>query len=344
MSAQNYLQWLSSNTSTTWWHDSGDPCELQHALANGAVGVTTNPVLSAQALAGNRELWRDEIRDVLRAEKDPRGKAEGLMRIVVTHAAEQVSHIHRQSSGEQGYVCAQVDPSYAGNRQAMYEQALRLNAWAPNIAIKLPATGAGIDVMERCCAEGITVTVTVSFSAAQLWTMGKRHHELREAKGTGARIGRCFAVMMIGRLDDYLREVFADGKEDVPESEIRQAGLSVVKHAYRLYRENGFEAKLLVAALRGAHHMSGLAGADLVMSIHPTIQKSLVEGDVERTEGIDDAIPPAVLDRLCRTVEFRKAYDPLGLSKNDFLTFGPTQRTLSQFVESGWKALEQFQA
>ena len=38
----------------------------------------------------------------------------------------------------------------------------RFTAWAPNIAVKLPATSAGLDVLEECIAEGITITATVS--------------------------------------------------------------------------------------------------------------------------------------------------------------------------------------
>jgi predicted secreted protein len=86
MSDPNYLQWLSGKTRTAWWHDSGDPKELQQALADGAVGVTTNSILSAQALKNNKEYWRDDIQKVLDAEKNPKARAESLMRIVVTHA------------------------------------------------------------------------------------------------------------------------------------------------------------------------------------------------------------------------------------------------------------------
>lgn len=42
----NYLQWFSQETATAWWDDSADPEEMCRVLANGAVGVTTNPVLS----------------------------------------------------------------------------------------------------------------------------------------------------------------------------------------------------------------------------------------------------------------------------------------------------------
>ena len=53
-------------------------------------------------------------------------------------------------------MCAQVNPSLAGDRAAMEDMARRFNAWAPNIAVKLPATSAGLDVMERLVADGIT--------------------------------------------------------------------------------------------------------------------------------------------------------------------------------------------
>jgi len=89
--------------------------------------------------------------------------------------------------------------------------------------------------------------------------------------------------------------------------------------------------------------LAGLAGGDLVMSIHPTYQKSLLEEPVERVEKIDEPIPPAVQEKLYRVPEFRKAYDPQGLSKKEMVAFGVTPRTLAQFVETGWKPLEQFQ-
>jgi transaldolase len=338
----NYLQWLSRTTETAWWHDSGDPAELQQALGNGAVGVTTNPVLCAQALAANKEHWSGEIRDAMSREPDPKARAESLMKIVVVHAARQLQPVFESTVGAQGYVCAQVDPSSAGNRQAMYEMAVRLNAWAPNIVVKLPATSAGLDVMERCCGEGMAVTVTLSFSVSQVMAVGARHQQVVRNRRVAGRVGKCFAVIMIGRIDDYLREVAADSRKLVTEQEIRMAGLSVVKRAYQLYLERGYEATLLVAALRGNHHMTGLAGGKLIMSIHPSIQKALLEQPVVRGQGIDEPIPRAVQENLGRLPEFVKAHDPRGLSEEQMLSYGLTQRTLSQFIESGWRQLEQF--
>jgi len=338
----NYLQWLSGHTETAWWHDSGDPQELQKALANGAVGVTTNPVLCAQALKKNPEFWGEDIRKVIETSLNQGVKAESLMRIVVVHAASLLEPIYRSSQGRQGFVCAQVNPDLAGEREAMYAMAKRFNLWAPNIAIKLPATAAGLDVMEQICAEGMAATITVSFTVPQVYLTGRRYQELVRRRKPGARIGKCFAVIMIGRLDDYLREVFADNRETITEQEVQSAGLCVVKHAYRLYQEQGFEAVLLVAALRGNRHMTELAGGKLIMSIHPTYQKSLLAGPVVFEEKIDQQVPAAVEEKLRRHPEFMKAFSQEGLSETELISFGLTQRTLSQFAETGWKLLEQF--
>jgi transaldolase len=91
---------LSSATETGWWHDSGDPGELRQALAHGAVGATTNPVLCAQALQKNRGLWDEEIQRVIAAEKAPGARAESLMQIVVPNAARELEPIYRSTRGE----------------------------------------------------------------------------------------------------------------------------------------------------------------------------------------------------------------------------------------------------
>lgn len=342
MDDKNYLSWIADSTDTAWWHDSGDPGELDRALAHGAVGVTTNPVICARALDDNRELWGGEIEKVLSRDEAPGTKAESLMRIVVTHAAGKLEPIHRSTGGSHGYVCAQVNPSLAADRESMYAMAKRFNAWAPNIAIKLPATAAGLDVMEKICAEGIAATITVSFSLPQVYATARRYQEVVKRRKDDERVGRCFAVVMIGRLDDYLREVFGDNDAGVSEEVIQAAGLSVVKRAYSIYQESKYDAVLLIAALRGNYHMTELAGGKLIMSIAPPNQQALLDGVKVFEERIDEKVSEASIDVLKGQPEFIKAFEPDGLSDKELITFGPTQRTLSQFTEVGWKLLEGF--
>jgi len=343
VSADTYLNWLVGNTKTMWWHDSADPAELQRGLDRGAVGVTTNPFLANLALAHNRAAWAPGIDAVLASQAAGEEKAEALMRQVVTRAAAMYRPRFDASSGERGFVCAQVNPSRAGEREAMLAMARRFHAWAPNIAVKLPAVLAGLDVLEECIAEGITATATVSFTVPQALAIAERCRAGRErARRNGVTPGECFAVIMIGRLDDYLREVAADTRAPVSESDIRQAGLAATKLAYRLYRERGYEAVLLVAALRGSYHLTELAGAELVMSIAPAPQEWFVTKDHPREERIGQDVAPDVVERLRSMPEFVKAYEPEGMAPSDFISYGVTQRTLSQFIEAGWRLLESF--
>jgi transaldolase len=164
---------------------------------------------------------------------------------------------------------------------------------------------------------------------------------LENMKGKG-NVGRCFAVIMIGRLDDYLRDVFLDTKAGIAEEHVQKAGLAVVKKLVNLYKQNGYAAKLMVAALRGNYHMSELAGADIVMSIHPKYQKNILEEGLGQEERIGREIDKTVLDALLRHEEFARAYDENGVPEAELITYGPTQRTLTQFSEVGWKALEGF--
>lgn len=343
MSGGSYLRWAIESTKTHWWHDSADPSELMTGIERGAVGATTNPFLSNLALEQNREAWAGEIDAVLSEDPQPEEKAEALMGIVIRHAARKLMPEYERSQGESGFICAQVNPSRAGDREPMLAAARRLTLWAPNIAVKLPATQAGLDVLEDCTAEGITCTLTISYTVAQTVAIAKRYRKgLERARKSGVQPGKCFPVIMIGRLDDYLREVAHDGRVDVNESDIRQAGLAVTKRTCSLYRERGYEATLIVAALRGTYHMTELAGAPIIMSIAVPYQEMLLSETLAREERIDIEVPADVIGRLSRIPDFVRAYEPDGMKASEFITYGVTQRTLASFHESGWKLLEGF--
>ena len=343
MAEYSYLRWLVNETPTTWWHDSGDPDEVRQGLVHGATGVTTNPVLVYTALRSHPEKWASVLQDG-GDDSFPGERAELLMRAVVRNAAKMFLPVYEQTARKLGYVCAQVNPAMAGERASMIQVARRFHAWAPNIAVKLPVTAAGLDVLEECAAEGMTVTATMSFTVPQVIAVAERYRRgLERARKAGIEPGRCFAVIMIGRLDDYLREVAHDRRADVSESDIQQAGIAVTKRAYSLYKERHYEAILIVAALRGTYHMEALAGAELIMSIHPKCQAMLRQPDVPRDpNGIGAPVSPEVVGRMETIPEFVRAYDPDGMRPEEFITFGATQRTLSQFLEAGWSQLQTF--
>jgi transaldolase len=147
---------------------------------------------------------------------------------------------------------------------------------------------------------------------------------------------------MVGRLDDYLRDVAHDGKSEIPESDIVQAGTAVIKRAYSVVKHQGYESMLMPAGMRGAYHTLDLAGADMSMSVSDGIRAAL--GDVSEpfVERIDVDVPDETIKRLRTLREFCRAYEPDGMNPEEFITYGTTQKTLSQFVEAGWVPIGEY--
>jgi transaldolase len=335
-----FLKWLSSETNSNWWHDSADPDELKVSIENGAVGVTTNPLLIKLSLFSRPEIWNSVLSSV---PKDLKGaeKAEAILGKITTSLAGILMPTYNRTHGDQGYVCAQVNPAKPGNAELMIAMARRLTKWSPNIAVKLPVTAAGLEALEECAAEGITVTLTASFTVPQALAIGEGYKKgVERAKKAGIKPAKCFAVLMIGRLDDYLRDVAMDRRSGIAEEDIIQAGIAVAKRAYSIFNERKYEAIIMPAGMRGTYHMTELAGAKMIFSTAPSIQKMVSKLEGPFHERINLPVNPSVINRLMKLSEFVRAYEPDGMKPEDFITYGVTQKTLSQFVEAGWLPLE----
>jgi transaldolase len=344
MEGKTYLQWLSSETPTKWWHDSANPDEIERGIENGALGVTTNPVLTYKTLQAHPEIWDSLIKDIpedLTFEE----RAEALLKVIATHAAKMVEPIYQKTDGEHGYALGQLNPSDAANAKGMMEMARRVRSWAPNVAIKLPTTKAGLDVIEEMASEGFPICATINLSVSQAISVAESYHKgMRKAIKAGIKPGPCFAVQQVGRIDDYLRDVAMDTGADVEECDIIQAGLAIAKRSYAIFKERGYEAVIMPAGLRGVYHVTELAGAKMTFSIHPRAQKMILEANPKREERIDVPIDKKVIDKLMKIPEFVRAYEPDALKPLEYISFAPTQKILSQFLETGWAPLEVYGA
>ena len=264
------------------------------------------------------------------------------MHIVTGFYAEQARPFYDPEKGK-GFVCAQTNPNRTGNAAYMLDQAVRLGSWADNLVIKLPATRAGIEVYEECVAKGLNVAATVSFTVPQVLAVAEaRERGKKRAIANGIKPGLGIAVLMVGRLDDYLRDVAQDSFPEVLESDVIQAGTACIKRAYQIFNERNYDTFLMPAGCRGAYHITELAGARMLMSIAPKIAEQL-EGVDRFEERIDVPVDPAVIDRLMKMPEFRKAYEPDGMKPEDFITFGSANRTTDQFINDGWNPLSAYQ-
>lgn len=338
MKEHKYLQWLSSQTQSIYWHDSAVYAQQQEAFANGAVGMTTNPFLIQSTLNGDKAFWTDRLSKL---PKDLTGdeKAETLMRMVTGFYANETTPIFEKGISGEGYVCAQTNPNKTGDAEYMIEQAKRLASWAPNIVVKVPATNAGIKAYEECVACGLNMAATVSFTVPQVLAVAEAAKRGKErAIANGIKPGLTIAVMMVGRLDDYLRDVAHDSCANVSESDIVQAGIACAKKAYAIFNERGYDTYLMPAGCRGANQVIELAGAKMIFSIAPKIV-DLLPGDTPCEERIQIPVEQDVIDRLMTMPEFRKAYEEDGMTREQFITFGSANRTTDQFINDGWTPL-----
>ncbi|MEM7670264.1 MAG: fructose-6-phosphate aldolase [Pseudomonadota bacterium] len=130
---------------------------------------------------------------------------------------------------------------------AMLEEGRKLALIAPNIAVKVPLTWAGLKTCKALSDAGTMVNVTLCFSATQALL--------------AAKAGATFISPFIGRLDDN-----------------GQDGMELIAEIRQIYDNYGFETQILAASIRTVGHVkqSALIGAD-VATIPPGVLKKLAD-------------------------------------------------------------------
>ena len=227
----------------------------------------------------------------------------------------------------------------------MIAQGLRYASWAENISVKTPTIKSALPLVEELASRGIAVCTTLNFSVSQAMAAGEAYMRGREkAIRAGITPKPIFIVQQGGRLDEYLLETAKDNGIDIAPEDIANAGNAICKKVYRLFKEKGIPARVMPAGLRGVHHLTSMAGADMTFSLQIRVQRMANEADPERVCHIDEEIDPKIIQRLYKLPEFVRAYEEGGLKPEEFITFGVTQKTASQFLWTGWAPLETYQS
>jgi len=80
-------------------------------------------------------------------------------------------------------------------------------------------------------------------------------------------------------------------------------------------------------------HWSEFIGGDVVISPPYKWQLRYNASDIDVIPRIDKPVEPRIVESLMRKFDdFRRAYDEDGLLPDEFDSFGPTRRTLRQFI------------
>ena len=149
--------------------------DLAGLVADGVVGVTSNPTIFQGAIAEG-DAYDDQIKEVSATESEPKEIFLVLARDDIRAACDELRRVWDDGNGKDGWVSLEVDPNLAHDTQATIDEAARLHGLIdrPNVLIKIPATKEGLPAIEETIASGIPVNVTLIFSL-------ERHREVAEA-------------------------------------------------------------------------------------------------------------------------------------------------------------------
>jgi transaldolase len=332
------LHEMTQTTPTCLWNDSASIPELTYSIEHGAVGATCNPVIVTEVLRKEMHLWDDRIRQLIR-EMPTATEEEIGWRVVEEMSAKGaalLAPIFDRSGGKNGRLSIQTDPHFYRNPEAIVEQAVHFSRLAPNMIVKIPVTRAGIPAIEEATYRGVSINATVCFSLPQCIAVAEaleRGLRRREREGLGVSSMGPVCTIMVGRLDDWLKVLAEKENITTDPGYLEWAGVAVFKKTYRLFQERGYRVRLLSAAFRNHMHWSEFIGGDVVISPPYKWQLRYNASDVEVVPRINKSVDPKIVEELLRKFgDFRRAYEEDGLTLDDFDSFGPTRRTLRQFI------------
>jgi len=128
--------------------------------------------------------------------------------------------------------------------ERMVEEARNLAEMGDNIVVKIPMTKEGLKAIKVLASEGIKTNTTLVFSPTQALL--------------AAKAGTTYVSPFIGRLDD-----------------ISQTGMDLIGQIVTIFRNYGFESKVIVSSIRHPIHVleAALIGADVATIPYKVIEQ-----------------------------------------------------------------------
>lgn len=293
--------------------------ELQALVDHGLRGVTSNPSIFEKAIVGSAD-YDEELKQLMNEGKRTEEIYEALALKDITMAAATLRPVYEATSGKDGYVSLEVDPSLAHDTHATVYEAKRLFEVLsfPNVMIKVPATTAGILAIPELIGAGVNVNVTLLFSIAYYRQVAEAYIkglELLADKGPSVKGGQrldqvaSVASFFVSRVDSAVdRELKEKGNEDLQ----GKIAIANAKAAYSQFKEifrvprwkklagKGARVQRLLWASTGVKnplypdtlYVDQLIGSNTVNTLPPATLNSFINhGKVEITlsKGLDEA-------------------------------------------------------
>jgi transaldolase len=331
---------MVESTPTDFWNDSCAVAELAYAVERGGTGATSNPVIVLEVMKKEKDHWMPRVREMI-AQNPTWSEVEltwALIEEMGARGAGILQPVFDAHDGKKGRLSLQTNPANYRTPDRMADQAVHFSTLAPNIQVKFPCTAAGLQAVEDATARGVVVNVTVVFTVAQCIAAAEAvERGLRRAEAAGIDTSRFSPVcsLMIGRLDDWVKVLVEKDSIALDPDAANWAGVAAFKRAYGIFQERGYRTRLLAAAYRHRLHWTELVGADVVLTMPYPWQVRFNGSGIDPQPRIDVPVDQHLIDDLvARVPDFVRAYEPDGLTPDEFAGYGATVRTLRGFVQS----------
>lgn len=337
---------------TKVWLDSVDPEEIERNRGWGATGATSNPIIIKNLIETGQ--FDDHLADYLRQGLSDTDIAWKLTDYVVRQAQDVFLPVWKETRGNDGYVSFELDPLLEdphvnmplGERTKKYlELGQKWSAGHSNRMIKIPNTPAGREALERLVAAGVTVNVTLTFTAEQ-------YVAARDAVWRGARHRRSLDgfksvySIFVSRVDVYTQKY-------VPSLSAEAQGQVGIVNAKRIWQMNQdfwkdknlpLQQEIIFASTGTKKpedppwkYVEAFAGADIETN-PPETNHKVQESDRVITRHVDQLPPKHVLDEIGAAVDVKQMEDILmeeGIEK-----FAEPQKALLAMIAEKRAALQ----
>lgn len=249
---QNPLVELNKYGQSFWLDNINRPLitsgELKRLVEeDGLRGVTSNPTIFEKAITES-DAYDEEFAQAVKDSKDFAVAAvtAALTTSDIKQGCDILRPVFDESEGRDGYVCLEVSPDLAHDTDGTIKEAVELHERVnrKNLMIKVPATPAGIPVIEELVNRGICVNVTLMFAfevyeqVAEAYLKGL---EKRAARGESikeiASVASIFVSRVDTKIDKQLEAKIDEASDEAQKIKLRELiGKTAIANAKMMYR------------------------------------------------------------------------------------------------------------
>ncbi|CAI9399181.1 MULTISPECIES: transaldolase [Aestuariimicrobium] len=262
MSQNPNTQALSDAGVSIWLDDlsrerlqSGNLAEL--VATRNVVGVTTNPTIFAAALADG-EAYAEQVGQLRREGADVAHAIRELTTTDVRTASDLFADLYTSTDGYDGRVSIEVEPGLAHDTGGTIKQAAELHDLVnrDNVLIKIPATLEGLPAITETIAAGISVNVTLIFSAERYQQVIEAYLAgLEKAAAAGLDLSTIHSVasVFVSRIDSEVDKRLKALGTDEASALLSTVAVANTRVAHHLYAQAFTSQRWHALADQGAH-------------------------------------------------------------------------------------------